>query len=176
MNKLNNEIVRALAIVVGAAGLIMTDAGTAWAQQKAASKKDIEGSWVLVSQSTTTSDGKKIQAFGSDPKGLLVFLPSGAYTLQICSAQRPKFASNARDKGTPEENQAAVRGCNPHWGKYAVDAKTQSIVFDIQHAMYPNWEGTRQERKFTVSGDRLTYFVPTASVGGTADLVWRRAK
>jgi hypothetical protein len=49
-------------------------------------------------------------------------------------------------------------------------------VFKIEHAMFPNWEGTEQKRKFSISGDELTYHVPTASAGGTSELVWRRAK
>lgn len=176
MNKRIDNRVSELAILAGAAGIAIVSAGTAWAEQKAASQKDIQGSWTLVSQTSTSPDGKKTQIFGADPKGLLVFLPNGMYTLQICSANRPKFAANTRDKGTAEENQAAIRGCNPHWGKYSVDPKAHSIVFEIQHAVFPNWEGTRQERKYTVKGDQLTYFVPTASTGGTADLVWKRAK
>jgi Lipocalin-like domain len=42
--------------------------------------------------------------------------------------------------------------------------------------MFANWEGTEQKRLYTVKGDELTYKVPTASGGGTAQLVWKRAK
>jgi Lipocalin-like domain len=93
----------------------------------------------------------------------------------ICSAERPKFASNNRLQGTPEENKAAVHGCNPHWGRYAV-TEDGAILFKIAHAMFANWEGTEQKRLYTIKGDELTYKVPTASGGGTAQLVWKRAK
>ena len=42
--------------------------------------------------------------------------------------------------------------------------------------MFPNWEGAEQKRAFRISGDELTYNVPAASGGGTAEFVWRRAK
>ena len=142
----------------------------------AQSAKGLVGSWTAVSSVVTLPDGKKIQTFGPNPQGMLIFDASGRYALQICSPNRPKFASNNRDKGTPEENQAAVKGCNPHWGKYTVDEKDRAIVFNIEHGMFPNWEGTQQKRPFTITGDELKYVVPTASVGGTAELVWKRVK
>ena len=77
-------------------------------------------------------------------------------------------------QGTPEENKAAVHGCNPHWGRYAV-TEDGAILFKIEHAMFANWEGTEQKRLYTIKGDELTYKVPTASAGGTAQLVWKRA-
>jgi hypothetical protein len=33
-----------------------------------------------------------------------------------------------------------------------------------------------QNRPFTISGDQLRYTTPAASGGGTATLVWKRAK
>ena len=70
-----------------------------------------------------------------------------------------------RLQGTPEEYKAAVHGCNPHWGRYAVTSDG-AIVFKIEHAMFPNWEGMEQKRPFSISGDELRYKVPAASGGG----------
>jgi hypothetical protein len=49
-------------------------------------------------------------------------------------------------------------------------------AFKIEHATFPNWEGVEQKRAFSISGDELKYNVPAASGGGTAELVWKRAK
>jgi hypothetical protein len=136
--------------------------------------KDIVGTWTAVSNETTQANGQKIQPFGPKPVGLLMFDSEGRYALQICNSDRPKFSSNNRVQGTPEEYKTAVHGCNPHWGRYSVDA--DNIVFKIEHALFPNWEGTEQKRAFTIKGDELTYKVPAASTGGTAEVVWRRAK
>ena len=175
MNKSIRDMMGVLSVVTAFVGVMLFGTSQGWAQQKAGAKQ-LVGLWTPVSVITTTLDGKKVQAFGSDPQGLLMFDAHGRYSLQICRAGRAKFASNSRDKGTAEENQASVQGCNPHWGKYSVNEKERAIVFKIEHAMYPNWEGTEQTRPFTITGDELKYIIPTASIGGTAELVWRRAK
>src|SRR5262249_25579304 len=78
-------------------------------------------------------------------------------------------------EGTPEENRALVQGANPHWGRYAVSTSDQTILFKIDHAFFPNWEGTEQKRPFTLTGDRLTW-IAAASTGARAEVVSRRAK
>jgi len=78
-------------------------------------------------------------------------------------------------EGTVEENKAAVQGANPHWGTDSVNEANKTIDFKIEHAFFPNWEGTEQKRPFTITGDELRY-TATASTGGTAELVWKRAK
>jgi hypothetical protein len=163
----------ASAVAAGVA-LFAAGSGDVLAQKKGASAKELVGTWTAVSVTNTQPDGKKIETFGPRPVGILTFDAQGHYNLQICRSGRAKFASNSRDKGTPEENQAAVTGCNPHWGKYTV--ADGAINFQIEHAMYPNWEGTTQKRTFTIKGDQLTYNVPAASAGGTSEVVWKRAK
>lgn len=172
MNKSAYRPMQVLLAVIGTTAL-MFGACDVWAQQKAG-KNPLVGTWTAVSQETTGPDGKKSQSFGADPKGILTFDANGRYALQICSSSRPKFASNVRTTGTADENRAAVHGCNPHWGRYSVS--DGAINFQIEHALFPNWEGTEQKRPFTIKGDVLKYAVPTASTGGTAELVWKRAK
>ncbi len=145
--------------------------GTAPAQ----TGKDLVGAWTLVSDENVRPDGSRVQAMGSNPQGLLIFLTDGRYSLQILRAGRARFASANRMEGTPEENKAAVQGANPHWGTYSVNEADKTIDFKIEHAFFPNWEGTEQQRPFTITGDLLKY-TATASTGGTAELVWRRAK
>jgi hypothetical protein len=91
-------------------------------------------------------------------------------------ADRPKFAANDKSKGTPEEYQAAVQGTNAHFGTYSISKDGGSIVFHIEHASFPNWEGTDQKRPFTLAGDDLTYTVPTPTTGAkvTGEVKWKR--
>ena len=169
------QVARILSPVAFGAGLMLLGTADGWAQKAGASAKQVVGTWTLVSVSNTQPDGKKNpEAFGPNPSGMLTFDAQGRYSLQICRSGRAKFASSARDKGTPQENQATVQGCNPHWGKYTVNEG--AINFQIEHAMFPNWEGTTQKRTFTIKGNQLTYAVPSASTGGTAEVVWKRAK
>src|SRR5215813_9385671 len=63
--------------------------------------KELVGTWTVVSNDTTRADGTRMQPFGAQPVGILIFDSEGRYTLQICSTDRPKFASDNRMQGTP---------------------------------------------------------------------------
>jgi len=101
---------------------------------------------------------------------------NGRYVLVIARADLPKVASNNRTTATPEENKAIVQGSGAHFGTLSVNAADKTITFKIETSLFPNWDGTEQKRPFTVTGDELTYTVPAASGGGTATVVWQRAK
>jgi hypothetical protein len=146
---------------------------TAFGQQD----NPVLGTWTIVSIDDVRPDGSKRPVFGSSLEGVLIFDAAGRYSLQLCESDRPKFTTNDRNKGTPEENQAAVKGCNPHWGRYTVSVTDKTISFHIEHALFKNWEGTEQRRSFTLEGDELTYTIPNPSERGVNPVVvWKRAK
>ncbi|PYM22492.1 MAG: hypothetical protein DMD80_28300 [Candidatus Rokuibacteriota bacterium] len=138
--------------------------------------KSLVGTYTLVSADTTDASGKKTPTFGPNARGSLIFTSNGRYSIQFASGSLPKFASNNRTKGSPEENQAIVAGSLGHFGKYTVDEKDKAFTFHIEASTYPNWDGTAQKRPFTISGDELRYGTAAASGGGRADLVWKRVK
>jgi Lipocalin-like domain len=138
--------------------------------------RDLVGSWEPVSI-TAEQGGRKVELFGENPRGLVVFGADGRYVLLLARRDLPRFASNARPSGTAEENRAVVQGSFAHAGTYAVDEASKAIVFRIETSTFPNFDGTEQRRSFTLSGDTLTYAVPTSSAGqGAARSVFRRAK
>ncbi|TWI03932.1 lipocalin-like protein [Luteimonas cucumeris] len=134
------------------------------------------GTWTLVSVDSIKADGSRVALYGSEPKGVLIFDGQGRYASQIMRAQRPRFASGKKSNGTAEEYKAATQGVNAHFGEYAVDTAAGLVSFHIQHALFPNWEGTTQDRKFTLANDVLTYSVPvpTSGDGASDEVVWRR--
>ena len=141
----------------------------------AQSMKDVAGTYTLVS-SVTEQGGTKTETFGANPKGMLVLDSSGHYVISFRRAGLPKIISNNRTTATADENKAIVAATLSHFGTYSVDEKSKTIVFKIEAASFPNWDGTTQPRSFTLTGDELKYITPQASGGGTATLVWRRAK
>ena len=161
-------------LCVGAGLLVGLDRDLSGAELDAGS---LVGTWNLVLVDNILPDGTRVHLYGEKPEGLLVLDPGGRYSLQIFSAGRPKFAAGDKAKGSPDEYRASVQGSNAHFGRYRVEGA--SLIFEIDHASYPNWEGTEQKRPFQVSGDELRYTVPTptsASGGGaTGEVVWRRA-
>jgi hypothetical protein len=118
-----------------------------------------------------------IPAFGDNARGILVLGADGRYSLVVGRTTLPKFASNNRLKGTPEENKAIVDGSIAHFGKYTIDDGGKAITFHIEMSTFPNWDGTATKRALKVAGDQLTYTVSAPSGGGPAnDVVWKRVK
>jgi Lipocalin-like domain len=83
--------------------------------------KDIVGPWTLVSVEAAGMDGSKSQPYGANPVGIIIFDASGNYSNLTSRAGLPKFASNNRTQGTPEESKAIVQGSIAHFGKYSVN-------------------------------------------------------
>ena len=121
-------------------------------------------------------DGSRFQAFGPNPKGILIFDANGRYSLMLMRPDLPKYASNNRTKGTPEEYKAIIGGTISYFGTYSVSGS--DLVLRVEYSSFPNWNGTEQKRtNFTVAGDELKYTNTAPSVGGPpAVLVWKRAK
>lgn len=137
---------------------------------------DVVGTWTLVS-SVVERDGKKTDQFGPGAKGMLTFDSGGRFMLTIVGADLPKFASDNRATGTPEENKAVVGRSIALFGTYAVNPADKTIVLRIDTATFPNWSGTEQKRLLVGGGaDELKYITPSASGGGTGTVTWRRAK
>jgi len=147
---------------------------TVIAQQKSL-KDQLVGAWTVVSSTTKLPNGNP--AWGSNPKGLYIFTDNGRYSSHILRSDRPKFASNNRATGTPEENKAAVLGNSSNYGTYSVNEANKTFTIRFEGSSFPNLEGTEQTRPFTISGDELTVTNPSPSVGGSpSQLVLRRAK
>lgn len=142
-----------------------------------AASASVTGTWVLVRADNLAPDGTRTALYGPRPAGLLIFGADGRYEVQIAAPGRPKFASGDKAKGTAEEYRAASVGYNAHFGSYAVDPAAHTLTFRIEQASFPNWEGAVQVRRFTLSGDRLTYVVPapTSGAGAVGEVEWRRA-
>jgi len=136
--------------------------------------KNLVGTWTIVSTDTIDEAGKRTPTFGSNPRGLLIFSENGRYSLTLARTTLPKFASNNRTKGTPEENKAIVAGSLSHFGKYMADGK--NFTFHVETSTFPNWDGTTQQRPYTITADELRYSTAAASGGGRAELVWKRVK
>lgn len=137
---------------------------------------DIVGTWTLVS-SVTERDGVKTDQFGTGAKGMLVLDASGHFMLTILGPDLPKFASNNRAGGTPEENKAVVSKSIAMLGDYSVSASDKTLTFKVDSATFPNWNGTEQKRLLAPSGsDVLKYITPAASSGGVGTVTWKRVK
>jgi hypothetical protein len=55
----------------------------------------------------------------------------------------PKFASNDRQPGTPEENKAAVKGSIAYFGSYSVSETDKTFTIQIEGAYAPELDWNR---------------------------------
>ncbi len=133
--------------------------------------KDLIGTWSLVSVTVQEPNGPITNDLGPHPQGRLNFDANGNYSLIVMASDLPRFAENSRDKGSATENQAVVKGSISHFGHYSVN--DGDINFKIEYSTFPNWNATEQQRHFTISEDKLSYYFipPTSKV--TVRLVWQ---
>jgi Lipocalin-like domain len=93
-----------------------------------------------VSSTGKVPDGSPV--WGQNLKGLLIFTPDGHYSSQIMRSDRPKFSSNNRLQGTPDDYKAMGHGTKATFGKYTVDEEKKAFKVRFEGSTYPNNEGT----------------------------------
>jgi hypothetical protein len=158
---------------ITALGLAMLP-GNALAQQKTL-KEQLVGTWTFVSSTAKLPDGSP--TWGSNPKGLRVYAENGRFSSVIMRSDRPKFASNSRLQGTPDENKTVVVGTISSFGTYTVNEANKTVTIRFEGSTYPNQEGTEQTSPITITGDELRYTNPAPTIGGPpTQLVWRLAR
>jgi len=158
----------AAAVSLLAFGVAMT-AGPASAQDK-----NLVGAWTIVSI-TYEQNGKTTEPYGANVRGTQVFGADGRFAVVVTRADLPKVASNNRETATAEEAVKIVHGSIGYFGSYTTNAADNSVTVQIEGATFPNWVGTSQKRTYTISGDEMHLINPTASGGGSAKVVLKRA-
>lgn len=138
----------------------------------------LEGSWEMASAYEILADGSRATAYGEHPRGLMMVDADGRYTIQIFRPDRPLFASGDKTRGTPEEYRAVVLGSSTHFGRVRALPDGKTLVFSVESASWPNWEGKQQVREYRFRDGVLTYAVPASASGnGTvAWSVWRKLR
>jgi hypothetical protein len=136
----------------------------------------LAGSWTLVAADVRHPDGSVARDFGAKPSGLLLIDAQGRYSLQIFKSERPQFADDDKAKGTDSEYKAAVMGSSTHFGTLSVDSASGTLVFHVQGASFPNWEGQQQSRHFEFKDNVLSYRVAARPNGDVPISVWRRVE
>jgi hypothetical protein len=164
------------AVILSALVGIVFTTGNAGAQEmkEKTVKGQIFGVWAVVSV-VNEADGKRTEPYGPAPKGQFIFTADGYFSTNIIRPDRPKFVSNNRTTGTPEENRAAVQGSNSSFGIYEISSDG-SITLHIVGGTFPNWEGTKQKRLAAIKDDEITWTNPTPSIGGSTVTKLQRAK
>jgi hypothetical protein len=147
-----------------------------WYTAPADFQDKIIGTWMLFSVESINPDRSKIQPFGPAPVGRVVFDSTGHFMLLSMATTLPKFASNNRATGTPEENKAIVTGSLGLFGSYKVDEAEKVLIWRIEACTFPNWIGQEQKSQVElVTDEELKFLNPATSIGGGLHrLTWKR--
>ena len=171
MTKIGKTALAALAAIA----LTVAVAGTP-AQAKTM-RQQLIGNWAVVLAVVTQGDVKR-EVFGPDPKGLLILEPDGRFVQILLTSGLPKFASNSRDTGTPEENKEIVTKSLAFFGTWTVDEASRTVSLAVEASTYPNYDGTTLKRLVTtLTATDMVWTNPTPSQGsGTGNVSWKRVK
>lgn len=145
-------------------------------QQASSLEDQTVGTWSQTAQ-CVTQDGKRVERFGADPKGLAIHDRNERFAWVLMRPDVPKLASNTALTATAEENRAIVQGGTAFFGRSSVEDASGILTTRIEGAAFPRWDGQDQRRAVAISGDEMRICVPGSQVGGgTACSVWRRAR
>lgn len=145
--------------------------GTAMAQEPS-----IAGTWILTAAEKVLPDGTRVADYGANPHGLVIFTTDGYYSVQIYRAERVKFSSQDKFKGTPEEYRDASLSMSAHFGRYSVDPLKHTITFSVDRSSVPNVDDTTAVRPYELKGDELSWRVAARQDGSVPTTTLRRAK
>jgi hypothetical protein len=140
-----------------------------------AQSDSIVGTWALTAADKLLPDGTRVHDhFGDNPHGIAIFTADGHYTVEIYRADRTKFSSLDRLKGTPDQYKEALEGMSVHFGRYTVDPSKHTINFIIDRASFSDWDDTTQVRSYELKGDELSWKVAARPDGSIPITVLRR--
>ena len=164
--------------ILGMAGMTLLAcavlAGNAAAQQKTL-KEQLVGAWTLVSTDATAKDGTKRQAFGANPKGILILDTSGRYAVVLGRPDRPKFkaSDNFRLDTPAAEFGEAARAFTAYFGTWSVNEADKTLIRQYEGALIPNEEGREIKSSVSLAGNELK-LSNTSPTGVRFETVYKR--
>lgn len=135
--------------------------------------EQLVGSWTVISHESLRPDGSRVPVYGVAPQGIAMFDAGGHFVISVMHADRCTYAADHPAQGTAEENRITAARTMTYFGTYTVREAEPIIDIDIEASSFPNWNGARQTRGFSIAGDELTLTVE--ALGGHAEVKWKRA-
>ena len=142
--------------------------------QQSSLKNQLIGTWALTSWEHVLPNGSKVQSYGTNPKGIVVFDAKGRFFLMFARPDLPKIASNAPTTASPEEAKALLAGSIAYFGTYSVSDADRVISLRLEASTFPNQLASAQTRAITsLTADDLQYEM-IALDGGKISIVLKR--
>jgi hypothetical protein len=135
------------------------------------------GTWKLRSFESRRANGRVEEPMGPAPVGRLTYDAHGNMSVLFGARNRGRWAAAGKLGGTDDEKADAVDSFDAYFGTYDVDETAGIVTHHVEGALFPNWVGTDQERRFALEGDLLALSLDVRGHGGgriTMTLVWER--
>jgi hypothetical protein len=131
--------------------------GAAAAQPKSL-KDQLVGTWTLSSIVNTDDKGAKSTPWTTHPLGAYMFDEAGHFSEMIIN---------------PDKENTSI----DYYGTYSVVEAGKTIVLHVIGSSASRFNGTDAKRTVvSISDESMATHNATASIGGSADSVWKRAK
>ena len=140
------------------------------------------GTWRLASVEARRPNGEIAPMparYGTNPVGYIMYDNTGHVAVQRMRPDRPKFAINDMDKGTPEELKAAWEGYSAYLGTYEINEAEGFVVHHVEISSFPNYVGSDEKRFYELSDDTLVLKPPQRQVGNeqlNMRITWQRVR
>jgi hypothetical protein len=106
------------------------------------------GAWRYVG---ATVDGEPDAARGANPKGIILYDPSGHMAVHVTPEKPTKSAGGEL---TPADAKAALAGVVAYFGAYSIDERAGTVTHH-KHASVQPGDGGDVVRAYEFAGDRL---------------------
>jgi len=120
------------------------------------------GAWRYVG---ATVDGKPDLARGANPRGIILYDPSGHMAVHVA----PEKPAGGREL-TPEDAKAALSGVVAYFGTYSIDERAGTVTHH-KHASVQPGDGGDVVRAYEFAGDRLILRPVEAK---STQIIWER--
>ncbi len=136
----------------------------------------LEGTWKLVSASSSTAGGERNDApFGSSPAGFLTYTQDGRVTAMISYGGRKRLSSSDSLSAPAEEQAEAFRTFIGYAGRYTLDG--DRVIHHVEISSIQDWVNRDLIRSIKFEGERIVLATPPSLDGGkiqTFELIWQR--
>ena len=134
------------------------------------------GTWKLVSASSTTSTGERIEApYGPGPAGFLTYGADGRMTSLISYGGRKPLSFGGGTRSPQEEQAEAFNTFLAYAGRYTLsDGK---VIHHVEVSSIQNYVNKDLMRSIKFEDDRITLVTPPMAVNGkiqSIELIWQR--
>jgi lipocalin-like protein len=119
----------------------------------------IIGTWKLDSWVYQNEHNEKVDFFGPNPVGILMYEKSGYMNAQLMRSDRANFISTVMGDGTTQEYTSAFNGYAAYFGKFE-EREPGTLTHIVEGSLYPNWVGQDEIRYGKVEGNTLTLSAP----------------